>query len=736
MSGRLTGRLWGALVLAAMLLLSWGVAIGQEPTRRISAEDYYDKVLGGWLGKNIGVLYGEPNEFALRWTKANGEWQVWHNDHREDLKVGEWLHRVPDVAHDQDDIYINLIYLEALEKYGLGATGEQIAACWLENNPAVWCANKAALGNMRYGIWPPLSGHPAFSRNTTDIDAQIECDLWGMIAPGMINASADIARKGAYVTNFGEGAYAPIYLACVYSEAFFEPNIRKCMETALAKIPDTSLYAGLVRDCFRWKDQFSDWHDARMALAEKYEKLGSIHAALNSGAVFLGLLYGDGDYDKTLFVSTMCGWDSDCNPSTAAGILGVALGASRTPAKWKDPMKDIYRGHTVKAYAPGIKISELAQKTVALGEKAIEANGGKIVEEGGKKLYVIPVQPPSAPVVDEATPEEIERIRSDVVRSALREIETAGPDGKALAIRRLLRVAQLDKKLVSAEAVEKVAAMLGFGDGAVASNAALLVGTFGDKRAMEGLAKAAEDSSSANDARVEALAVLQGLNKEPGVAARIIAVMKAAAADKRTAEVACAAVEALHGADGNDVATAIEAIKSLPADGRERLAKSIPQMAKGASPETVRAMADLMEARYPNWDPAWTVVSCGSDMNPGVRPEYLGRKNVLMTHPLDRQIPCRLVQEVELAAGKRHSLDLVVSSHSEKGADWELRVLANGEEIAKQTIGPVNGEAAWQTLRFDLSKYAGKKVTVELQNAANSWAWEAGYWASAKIVTQ
>ena len=38
--------------------------------------------------------------------------------------------------------------------------------------------------------------------------------------------------------------------------------------------------------------------------------------------------------------------------------------------------------------------------------------------------------------------------------------------------------------------------------------------------------------------------------------------------------------------------------------------------------------------------PGWKVSKCGPDMNPGLRDEHKGRKNVLVTHPLNRNTGC------------------------------------------------------------------------------------------------
>ena len=89
-----------------------------------------------------------------------------------------------------------------------------------------------------------------------------------------------------------------------------------------------------------------------------------------------------------------------------------------------------------------------------------------------------------------------------------------------------------------------------------------------------------------------------------------------------------------------------------------------------------------------------------------------------------------------MAAGKKHKLEVAVASHDAAGADWELRVVVNGKPILKKTIGPVDGKAAWQPISVDLTPYAGQKVALRLENAANGWQSEAGYWTVPIVLSQ
>ena len=66
----------------------------------------------------------------------------------------------------------------------------------------------------------------------------------------------------------------------------------------------------------------------------------NIDAKVNAAYVVIGLLYGEKDFTKTLEITTRCGQDADCNPSTAGGILGTILGYDKIPAYWKMGLKE------------------------------------------------------------------------------------------------------------------------------------------------------------------------------------------------------------------------------------------------------------------------------------------------------------------------------------------------------------------------------------------------------------
>ena len=141
-----------------------------------------------------------------------------------------------------------------------------------------------------------------------------------------------------------------------------------------------------------------------------------------------------------------------------------------------------------------------------------------------------------------------------------------------------------------------------------------------------------------------------------------------------------------------------------------------------------------ISAAVEKFAPGWKMANCGGDMSPGLVTEMLGRKNVLVSHPLSTSAPCTLSRKVDLPAGAKAALKLTVGHHPQ--GDWLLLVKADGKELLRQTVGKATAKDGWLTVTVDLGDHAGKSVALELSNAANGWSWEAAYWAEIAIDSQ
>ena len=151
--------------------------------------------------------------------------------------------------------------------------------------------------------------------------------------------------------------------------------------------------------------------------------------------------------------------------------------------------------------------------------------------------------------------------------------------------------------------------------------------------------------------------------------------------------------------------------------------------APGARVPKPVSKANNLPADLKNFAPGWTIKNWGGPgMKPGLRKTWGGRKNVLLTHPLSREIPCVLSRSIDVPAGKKTALTFAVNNHP-KG-NWTLVVRIDGVEVLRKSIE----ESSWQDFQFDLTKHAGKTIKMELENRASDWTFEAAFWNRIELV--
>jgi hypothetical protein len=166
------------------------------------------------------------------------------------------------------------------------------------------------------------------------------------MTPGLPKEANKYCERVGRVMNYGEGLYGGMFFGGMYSAAFFETDVRRVVEQGLAVIPAQSKYGKIIRDVLDWSARNpDDWKRTWQLIEDKWDKdhacpVGALNpfnidAGINGAYVALGLLYGKRDFAQTVEISTRAGQDSDCNPSSAAGILGVMLGYEKIPDFWK-----------------------------------------------------------------------------------------------------------------------------------------------------------------------------------------------------------------------------------------------------------------------------------------------------------------------------------------------------------------------------------------------------------------
>jgi len=88
------------------------------------------------------------------------------------------------------------------------------------------------------------------------------------------------------------------------------------------------------------------------------------HTISNASIVAIALLWGDGDFGKSVCRAVQPCFDTDCNGATVGSIMGMSLGAKGIPSRWTERLNDTLetslRGHQ------SVRISEMAEKTLKL----------------------------------------------------------------------------------------------------------------------------------------------------------------------------------------------------------------------------------------------------------------------------------------------------------------------------------------------------------------------------------
>lgn len=306
-------------------------------TTKLNKNDYRNKVLGCWLGKNVGGTLGAPFEWKRQLNHVS-------------FYVQEDLNGQP---MPNDDLDIQLLWLCALEEKGLEVTSQRLAEYWCLYVSPHWNEYGTAKINMRQGLQPPLSG--TFQNDFKhSCGSYIRSEIWACIAPGLPHLAAAYAYKDAILDHGnGEGTFAEIFMAALESSAFVMNDLRKLIDIGLSYIPPDCGVAKAVQTTLACFDRGLDWQDTREEILRLHGggTMGMPHPGnptltgvmgydvpSNIAITLVGLLYGGEDFGQVQCIAVNCGEDTDCTAATAGSVWGILHGARAIPQKWIDPI--------------------------------------------------------------------------------------------------------------------------------------------------------------------------------------------------------------------------------------------------------------------------------------------------------------------------------------------------------------------------------------------------------------
>jgi len=318
--------------------------------------DYLEKVYAGLLGKIIGVRLGAPVE-PLFWT-ADKIKEVFG-------EIEDYVKQYKNFAAD-DDINGPIFFIRAIEDAYLknkSIDAVDIGDAWLnysaQGHGMFWwggfgtSTEHTAYTHLMSGVKPPLSGSARLNGTTVaeQIGGQIFIDTWGLICPGNPKEAAKLAGMAASVSHDLNGVYGASYIAACIAMAFDEKNLEKIVLECRQYIPNNSEYRKMIDDVHDFYTKHPEnWREALVYVNHQYQQdkyPGVVHIIPNSAYIIIALLYGEGDFSKTLEISVMCGWDTDCNAGNVGTIMGVAKGLNAIEDKWRKPINDFVAASSV-----------------------------------------------------------------------------------------------------------------------------------------------------------------------------------------------------------------------------------------------------------------------------------------------------------------------------------------------------------------------------------------------------
>lgn len=307
----------------------------------LSLKEYRSSVLGCWMGKSIGGTLGAPMEWK-----------------RQVNNVTFYTQETDGNPLPNDDLDLQLVWLRALEEKGIDINSVTLGEYWLYYITPHWAEYGNAKANMKSGLYPPYSG----TENNPYKDscgAFIRSEIWACISPGCPEVAVKYACEDAMVDHgSGEGTYAEIFCAALESAAFLVKDLNMLINIGLSYIPDDcgialavrfvvdAYHAGTpyleVRDSLlaRYRAQYMGYAGISREDRDKGFADGPLgwDAPVNIGYIIIGLLYGEGDFEKSLCMTVNCGEDTDCTAATIGSIYGIIHGIEAIPQKWIKPI--------------------------------------------------------------------------------------------------------------------------------------------------------------------------------------------------------------------------------------------------------------------------------------------------------------------------------------------------------------------------------------------------------------
>ena len=331
---------------------SFGDIFDRKGIRKMEKQFYLDKIRGCWFGKCLAGAVGMPFE-GVPFTVEMEEKDIHLSD-------------VPN-----DDLEMQLIWMDALKRFGTGLTSRDLGDVWMERIPHGCDEYSVAVHNLRHGLRPPATGR-CNNFFHDGMGATIRSEIWALVFPERPDAAGYFAQQDAEVDHWGDGVRCEIFMAMAEAHACCHSDIEGALRFALAHIGDRSSRT------FRTLNRLFEAYDSGVPESAARDRLlltvqrnsNFTDCVMNLCFIVHSLLYGKGDFLETVLSAVRFGRDTDCTAASCGAFLGIAKGMAAFPERWRSCVADRLSLSDYVSCIPGVPLTltALIERTAELHE--------------------------------------------------------------------------------------------------------------------------------------------------------------------------------------------------------------------------------------------------------------------------------------------------------------------------------------------------------------------------------
>ena len=174
-----------------------------------------------------------------------------------------------------------------------------------------------------------------------------------------------MAWRDASISHVKNGIYGEMFAAAMIAQAAVESDIEKIIEAGLAQIPAASrLYESVMKVVDGWRGGMTQQacHEMIHKDWDEHNAYDWCHTISNAMIVAMALLYGEGDYSRSICMAVQSCFDTDCNGATVGSILGMRDGSATVAEQWTAPING--KLDTTIFGVGTVELKDMARKTM------------------------------------------------------------------------------------------------------------------------------------------------------------------------------------------------------------------------------------------------------------------------------------------------------------------------------------------------------------------------------------